>query len=94
LRTFGLINATEREELASSPPVKGEFFEVGEWWLPELDAPSVPPGYASRVVHAYRCGKLTAARTIELLWGTMSEDELPDVEEIPLEGLRREFEPL
>ncbi len=94
LRTVGLLNGARRDELVESPPVKGDFFEVGERWEPELVPPSVPPHYASRVIHAYRCGKLTTARTGELLWGTVTPAELPDVEDVPLPALRRELEPL
>lgn len=94
LRNLELIGDDEREDLASSPPRKGDFFELGEWWVPELDAPSVPPDYGRRVVSAYRSGKLTAARTVELLWGTVSESDLPALDTVPLDGLRREFESL
>lgn len=92
LRNLGLVDATERDDLANAPPKKGDFLEVGEWWMPELEAPSVPPEYARRVVGSYRSGKLTAARAVELLWGTVSEGDLPELDEIPLNGLRREFE--
>jgi Zn-dependent peptidase ImmA (M78 family)/DNA-binding XRE family transcriptional regulator len=94
LRNLQLIDDQEMEELTSAPPRKGDFFELGEWWVPELESPSVPPEYGRRVVRAYRSGKLTASRTVELLWDTVTETDLPALEAIPLEGVRREFEPL
>jgi len=52
------------------------------------------PEYGKRVLAAYRSGKLSAARTIELLWGTVGIEDLPEQRAIPLESLRREFDPL
>lgn len=48
----------------------------------------VPPKYARRVVTAYRCGALSKERTVELLWGTVTEADLPDQDEVPMESLR------
>jgi hypothetical protein len=46
------------------------------------------------VLAAYRSGKLSAARTVELLWGTVAIEDLPEQRMVPLESLRREFDPL
>jgi len=43
----------------------------------ELEAPGVPPEYGKRVLAAYTGGKLSAARTIELLWGTVPLADTP-----------------
>lgn len=94
LHNLDIIDRREHKDLSNAPPRRGDFLELGEWWVAELEPPSVPPDYGRRVVAAYRSGRLTAARTVELLWGTVSEDELPEVNEIPLDGLRREFDPL
>ncbi|MGQ0520506.1 MAG: helix-turn-helix domain-containing protein [Actinomycetota bacterium] len=94
LKNLGLIDEVARVALASDPPNAPDFIELGEHWVSELDAPAVPPDYGRRVLSAYRGGRLTAARAAELLWGTVREDELPERQEIPLQGLRREFEPL
>jgi len=67
---------------------------LGERWVAELDPPSVPSLYGRRVLAAYRRGKLTEARAVELLWGTVDRWELPAQDEVPLEAWRREFEPL
>ena len=65
---------------------------LGERWVPELEPPSVPPGYAQAVINAYRARRLTRVRTVELLYGTVAESELPAIEETTLERLRRELE--
>ena len=94
LRNLGAIDAGTREELANRPPSRVDFIELGERWVSELDPPSVPPLYGRRVLAAYRRGKLTGARVLELLWWTVDHSELPPQEEVPLEAWRREFEPL
>jgi Zn-dependent peptidase ImmA (M78 family)/transcriptional regulator with XRE-family HTH domain len=94
LRNLDLIDAGQREGLASSPLRKSDFVELGEHWVAEMDPPSIPSDYGRRVLGAYRRGKLTSARTVELLWGTVPEAELPEQAEIPIEALRRDFTPL
>jgi hypothetical protein len=94
LRTLGLISADEREQFNAAPPTAADFIALGERWVAEMEAPSVPPEYGKRVLAAYRAGKLSAARTTELLWGTVTIEDLPEQRVIPLESLRREFDPL
>ncbi len=94
LRNLGAIDPGTREELASRPPSRADFIELGEHWVAELDPPCVPPLHGRRVLAAYRRGKLTEARVLELLWGTVDHSELPEQDEVPLEAWRREFEPL
>ena len=94
LRNLDAIDPGTWEELASHPPSRADFIELGEHWIAELEPPCVPPLYGRRVLAAYRRGKLTAARVVELLWGTVDQSELPEQDEVPLEAWRREFEPL
>lgn len=92
LRNLDLIDARERERLLENDLRRGELLEFGERYVVELEPPSVPPDYARAVVSAYRTKRLTAARTVELLHGTVAESDLPPPEEISLEQLRSEFE--
>ena len=92
LRDLGIIDARERGLLVEDDLRKGEMLELGERWVPELEPPSVPPGYAQAVVNAYRARRVTRVRTVELLHGTVTESELPAIEETTLERLRRELE--
>jgi Zn-dependent peptidase ImmA (M78 family)/DNA-binding XRE family transcriptional regulator len=92
LRDLGIIDGRERDLLVENDLRKGEMLELGERWVPELEPPSVPPGYAKAVINAYRARRLTRVRTVELLHGTVTESELPAIEETTLERLRRELE--
>jgi len=94
LRTLELIDATERDHFIATPPTAADFIAIGERWEAELQAPAVPPEYGKRVLSAYQAGKLSASRTVELLWGTVTIEELPEQRALPLESLRREFDHL
>lgn len=94
LKNLGLIDEARRAALAGDPPMAADFIELGERWVSELEPPAVPPEYGRRVLSAYRGGRLTGPRAAELLWGTVREEELPERQEVPLPGLRREFEAL
>jgi len=91
LKNIGLISESLRSELMAVSPTRADSIELGERWVNELEAPSVPPNYGRRILGAYRNGRLSSSRTIELLWGTVREEELPERNEVPLEGFRREF---
>jgi Zn-dependent peptidase ImmA (M78 family) len=92
LRDLGIIDGRERDLLVEDDLRKGEMLELGERWVPELEPPSVPPGYAQAVINAYRARRLTRVRTVELLYGTVTESELPEIEDTTLEQLHRELE--
>ena len=92
LKNLGLIDSRVRERLLADDLRRGELFEFGARFAVELDPPSIPPGYARAVVSAYRQGQLTAARTVELLHGSVGEADLPEQDAMSLDELRREFE--
>ena len=94
LRNLGLIDAAERELFATSLPTRADFIALGERWEAELEPPSIPPEYGKRVLNGYRTGRLSAARTVELLYGTVTIEELPEQCAVPLESLRSEFDPM
>lgn len=87
LVNLDLIDHRERERLVDSPLRKGELLEFGERFDVELDSPSVPPGYARLVVSAYRQGRLTAPKTVDLLRGSVGEPDLPEQEPESLDDL-------
>jgi Zn-dependent peptidase ImmA (M78 family) len=78
LRNLDLIDSREREALVEKNLVKGELFEFGERFTVELEPPSVPREYAGSVIAAYRRKRLTPAKAVELLHGTLTESELPE----------------
>jgi hypothetical protein len=94
LRNLGLIDAAEREQFAAAPPSAADFIALGERWEAELHAPAVPPEYGKRVLSAYQAGRLSASRTVELLRGTVTLEDLAEQRAVPLESLRREFDHL
>lgn len=94
LRNIGLIDVAERELFVATPPTGADFVALGERWVAELEAPAIPPEYGKRVLNAYRAGRLSAARTVELLWGTVAIEDLPEQRTLPLDSLRREFDDL
>lgn len=94
LRTVALLSDAERSNFVSRPPTAADAIALGERWVAELEAPGIPPEYGKRILAAYTGGKLSAARAVELLWGTVSLTDLPDQRPLPLESLRRELEPL
>jgi hypothetical protein len=46
------------------------------------------------VLGGYRSGKLGANRTIDLLWGSIAKEDLPELAALPIEAYQREFDPL
>ena len=92
LKNLDLIDSRDRERLLGDELRRGELLEFGERFEVELVPPSVPPGYARAVLSAYRKGQLTAARTVELLHGSVGEVDLPEPDVMSLDELRREFE--
>ena len=94
LKNLGLIDDARRADFAADPPSGADFVELGERWVSELDPPAIPPEYGRRVLAAYRGARLTAERATELLWGTVRAEELPERHAVPLQGLRRELDPL
>ena len=88
LRNLKFIDALEHENHIDHPATRLEHVELGEATGEELSGPSIPPKYARRVVTAYRRGTLSKERTVELLWGTITEADLPDQDEVPMESLR------
>lgn len=94
LRTLGLLVDGDRSRFVAARPTAADAVALGERWVAELDSPAVPPEYGRRVMAGYENGKLSAARTVELLWGTVAPADLPEQRPMPLESLRRDLEPL
>ncbi|HEV8648554.1 MAG TPA: XRE family transcriptional regulator [Actinomycetes bacterium] len=94
LKSLGLVTDAERRALLAHPPTRADFIELGMAVVEELHPPSASPRYAQAVLRAYRGGKLGANRTVDLLWGSVAKEELPQLDALPVEALRREFDPL
>lgn len=94
LVNLDLVDRSRLEVLKQQSPTLGDYMALGESWDEELVPPYVPPLYARRVLSSFVEGRLTKARTIELLRSMLPEAELPVREPMPLENLLSEFAPL
>jgi Zn-dependent peptidase ImmA (M78 family)/transcriptional regulator with XRE-family HTH domain len=92
LQNLGLVDRRLAEQLRASRPNRADFLELGLYVVEELTPPELSPQFASGVVRAYRGHKIAAGRAVELLRGSITEEELPDVDAVPLEALRGELE--
>jgi transcriptional regulator with XRE-family HTH domain/Zn-dependent peptidase ImmA (M78 family) len=91
LRNLNIINQMDHQRLADNEPRRGDFLRLGLGWVDELSGPYVSPGFASASVNGYVSGRLTAARAVELLRGTLEIDDLPRQGTLSMEDLRRSF---
>ena len=94
LKNLEPVSEEEHQVLLANPPTRADYLELGMSFVEELRPPSVPPSYARAVLGGYRSGKLGANRTIDLLWGSVAKDDLPEPAALPIEAYQREFDPL
>jgi Zn-dependent peptidase ImmA (M78 family) len=92
LCNLGLIDDAGRQRLEHDRPRKADYIEGGVVLRNDLDPPAVPPMFAAAVVRAFRRHKLSAARAVELLRGTVAADELPAEDAVPIESMRSEMD--
>lgn len=91
LRNVELISHEERERLSTSEPRSGDYLRLGLSWADELESPYLSPGFIAACLQGYTLSKLTEARTLELLRGLLSADDLPTLES-SIDSFRRSFE--
>jgi hypothetical protein len=58
----------------------------------ELTPPAVPPRYAQAVIRAFKRHKLSGGRTLDLLHGVATAQDLPREDDVPLESMRAQFD--
>jgi Zn-dependent peptidase ImmA (M78 family)/DNA-binding XRE family transcriptional regulator len=92
LQNFRLVNRALADALRSQPPRRADLLELGVFIVEELAPPTLSPQFASAVLRAYRGAKIGANRAVDLLRGTITADELPAIDVVPLESLRSELE--
>lgn len=79
LRNLNLIDHKVRDQLSLNAPRAGEFARLG-FDVPQASATvELSPRFVSDVLKAYTAERLTPARTLELLRGTMSDSDLPEI---------------
>ena len=91
LRNLGLIERRERDSLLHHEPRKGDYVHLKLTWEKEPTSPYLSPSFAAACIEGYTSGRLTAARTVDLLRGTMTRDDLPERPSQTMDDLRRAF---
>jgi Zn-dependent peptidase ImmA (M78 family)/transcriptional regulator with XRE-family HTH domain len=91
VKNLGLITQEERRTFGEREPRRGDYVHLELSWEKEPKSPYLSPGFAAACVEGYSTGRLTAARTIELLRGTMTRDDLPERPARSLDDMRRSF---
>lgn len=92
--TLGLISRDEFGLLEVRRPTPADYFELGVRFDTELEPIALPVAYAQAALRAYRRGVLSGDRVVELMRGTLTEDDLPRPHEMPIDALTAEFEEL
>lgn len=87
-RAAELINPSEEKRLRACPPTYAEFRDSVGWTpQPDLNSIRVPPSFAHAVMTAYRLGRITSSRALELMHGQLETlSDLPpraDEDEAP-----------
>ena len=88
---LSLISKEERQRLSEDQPCHGDFARFGSRGSDEVSAPYLSLQFTSQTLNAYVDGRLTVARAIELLRGTLCEEDLPRQSAHSLDGLRASF---
>jgi Zn-dependent peptidase ImmA (M78 family)/DNA-binding XRE family transcriptional regulator len=92
LVSLGLVDRAGHRRLAADVPSKAEFLELGLRLPPEHLAPVLPGCFIRAVLGAFRARKLSEARALEMLRGTVEAGDLPALRPVPLDTLRSEVD--
>lgn len=77
-RNLELIDSAEARRQKADVPGRGDFLAVrGAEPVPDLDLGTTGKQWRKAVLSAWEKGAITAPRTIELLYGAVTEEELP-----------------
>ncbi|MBA3890829.1 MAG: ImmA/IrrE family metallo-endopeptidase [Gemmatimonadaceae bacterium] len=91
VQNLELVDDTTATELRGAPPTRAEHLAMGGVVSEDLVAPRMSPALARAVLRAFEANKITSGRAVELLRGAIEEDDLPAVNEVPLEALTGEL---
>jgi hypothetical protein len=88
---LGLIDQATLADLSRSGPRRADYLEAGISIHEDLPSPSLPTPYACAVIRSYRTNRLSADRALDMLWGNLDRDDLPEPHTVPLDGMQREL---
>ncbi|HVV86534.1 MAG TPA: ImmA/IrrE family metallo-endopeptidase, partial [Kofleriaceae bacterium] len=94
LQRVGCLVAPHYDRVAPVAASNVELLERGLRVRSDVDAPLVPPGYASAVIRAMRKGKVGPTRALELLHGTLDARDLPSDRPLSVESMTSEIDVL
>ncbi|MEH1017879.1 XRE family transcriptional regulator [Micromonospora sp. CPCC 206060] len=78
-----VIDAATRRAWSFPRPTRAEFMEALGWApQPDLASVRVSPGYAHAVIEAWRASRITRARVIELMYGQITDADLPEEDDL------------
>ncbi|MBP2409017.1 helix-turn-helix domain-containing protein [Brachybacterium fresconis] len=78
LMTIGLIDGPQRDSLGRAVPKHGDYVRLRLQIVDELEPPYLPPNWRAAAVEAFVDERLTLDRTLRILRGTVTADELPE----------------
>lgn len=88
LRNLELVDVATHERLGRDRPTKADYLEGGVSLRDDFTPPAIGPSYAQAVVRAFKRHKLSRSRTLEMLRGAASADDLPREDKVPVESMR------
>lgn len=91
LVTVGAIDPSSRERLLAQRPRRGDYVRLRLDLHEDLRGPYLPPGLTSGILEGFVNGDLTRTKALELLRGTVADDELPDPRQPPMGDLASAF---
>lgn len=91
LKNLELIDWGQHRNLSESEPSYGDYLRLGLRWSDEFRAPYLSPVFTTSILNEYAAKRLTSARALELLRGTLTADQLPTRVKGSIEDLRRSF---
>ena len=91
LVTVGAIDQNTRERLLAQHPRRADYLRLRLDLAEDLHAPYLPPGLTAGTLEGFADGRLTRPKTLELLRGTVTDDELPDRRQHPMDDLASAF---
>ncbi|MDN3296346.1 XRE family transcriptional regulator [Streptomyces ficellus] len=78
VRNLGLIDSAEARRQKANSPTRGDFLAaLGKQPNPDLETGTTGKLWRKAVLSAWQAGAITAPRTVELLYGALTVDELP-----------------
>ncbi len=86
LTDLGLMSSAEANEVRVTRTRRADIVEHALVVPTDLVPPELPNRYIKAVLAAYTGEEITAARALDLLLGTWSEDDLPELPTLPIEA--------